>query len=179
MAAFSWDEIKSDWRIYDVFRHGPTTLFHDTSLLEDTIQYLESRDYFVPQIDCRTAKTESNFYNEILFALGILKSEYKNIKPIQFWDLVTEADFTDREGIVLAFKHFDAIHSLFPECAQDALNILAGYQYRWLWLGNRFKVLVQTDDPRLELKPLHEMKAAWNNQESSIKERTTARSMPK
>ena len=171
MAAFDFDELKGDWRAYDIFRFGPITLFHKDDLLDGTIQYLESQNYFVPQIDCREADNGSDFYNAILFALGVLKAEYKDIQPIQFWDLVTEASFDNKTGIALAFRHFDAAYSRFPEHSQNALSVLAGYQYRWLWFGRRFTVLVQTSNPNLELEPVRQVEAHWNDRERSVKER--------
>ena len=171
MAAFNWDEVKSDWRSYDLFRHTPVKLFLRDAILDESIQHLENHNYFVFQVDCRHSESESDLYNSILFALGVLQAEYKNISPIQFWDLVTETDFADKKGIVLVFRHFDNVHSRFPKATQHALSVLAGYQYRWLWFGNRFTTFVQTDNSSLELDTIIEVKASWNDRESLLKDR--------
>ena len=115
-----------------MFRLGPVKLFYKMPYFDDTILHLQNQRYLVPQIDCSTVETEPDFYNSILFALGVQETEYKNIKPIQFSDLVTYTDFTDKKGIVLAFRNFDAFYNQFPDGAHLALAILAEYQYRWL-----------------------------------------------
>ncbi len=172
MAAFTWDEAENDWTSYDLFRHGPVTLFYKTAVLDEALAHLENQNYKVARVDCQPQTTEADFYNAVLFALGILKSEYKNIKPIQFWDLVTDITFGDESGIVLVFQHFDAFYARFPECGRHALQVLAGYQYRWLWFGHRYTTFVQIDNPELELDSIRQQEAHWNRKEYLRQSRT-------
>ena len=177
MAVFKSPELfpptsQDEWRTYNLFRYGPIVLFFKRQVLQDSIQFLQNQDYVIHEFNCQDYTSEADFFNDILFRLKIIDEIYKGIKPVQFWDLLSAAEVPDESGLILAFTRFDVFHRAFPEVAQELLEIVAGYHYKWLWFGRRFAAFVQTDDPMIKLEPVGAHPACWNSKEWLIKDRT-------
>ncbi len=172
MAVFKKSTLRGEWQTYQLFRYGPVSLFYKPPVLQEAIHLLQEQNYIIHQFDCRDYDSEAALFNAILLRLNIIEKDYEGIKTVAFWDLLIEAKVPDESGLILVFTHFDVLHRNFPDCAQELLEIIAGYHYKWLWFGQRFKAFVQTDDPRIEFTPLGAHLPYWNDKEWLIKGRT-------
>jgi len=172
MAIFQESTLRDEWQTYQLFRYGPVSLFFKPHILDEAVQFLKKQSYIIHEFNCQDYSSEADVYNDILLRLGIIQTDYNEISSTPFWDLLTEAKVPDESGLILVFMHFDVLHRNLPKCAQDLLEIIAGYSYNWLWFGRRFKAFVQTDDPSIIIKPLGAHEAYWNPKEWLIKNRT-------
>lgn len=145
------EELDDDAHSIDFFRSSPVTIFHRADSLSHIVKYLEYQGYSVAQVDCTACQTESDFFNAILFALNMLSAEYKDIKPVQFWDLLGFKEFSDVKGAVLVLWHLDDVYVRMPESVMLSLKELARLQYRRLWWGDRFTTMVYVEDPLFQL----------------------------
>ncbi len=172
MAAFTYADVKEDFKTYNLFRHGAITLFHDLAVLEETIAYLRERQYIVHEFDCPTYQSEGAFHHDILLRLGILNEPFKPLRQLRsgaFWDLLSSADVPDESGLILVFKHFDVLEQRFPDGALHVLEDVAYYNYRKLWFGKRFKAFVQTENDELQNHLLGARRIMLNNEETRIR----------
>ncbi len=173
MAAFNKLTLRDDWQIWQLLRYGPVTLFHKLQILEETVQYLKQHGYTVHEFDCQDYKDEQTILNDFSSRLGVLQDYDLNPNVDGFNDYLSDVEVPNESGLVIVFKHFDTFHSKFPYCAHRILDIIAHNYHQNLLFGLRFIALVQTDDPLIQIKPVGEFKAWWNDKEWLVKSRTS------
>lgn len=161
---------KTDWRIERLFR--AVALFDQLSVLEEAIERLKKHDWIVHEFNCEQFTSQEEFLNSILHQLGILKSDfvYKDIKMIQFWDLLSSAKVSEDSGLVLAFKNLDAFRPEYPEFFQELLVSLASEHHYRLMRRLRFMACVHLSDCSIKFEPLYKIEARWNEQSSFSEE---------
>jgi hypothetical protein len=66
---------------------------------------------------------------------------------------------------VVVLERFDQLYSRTPEWAWTFLDIFASQSRRHLLFGERLLVLLQSDDPRLLVRPVGACPVGWNRRE--------------
>src|SRR5262249_47011638 len=69
-----------------------------------------------------------------------------------FNDFVFQLEFEDCTGVVLTLVRFDLIHRRSANWAHDILDILADNQRYHMLFGNRLLILLQSNNPELDVK---------------------------
>jgi hypothetical protein len=157
-------EIKDmDW-LLQLLLH-PINLFEKIAVFDEAVDRFKRHGYISHEFDCRKFHSQEDILNAILHALGGVTPDYiyKNIQPIQFWDLLHIPEFGQERGALLAFSHFDTFYRLDPECGQELLDILAGRHYSELKRGNRLIICAHCEDRTLKLQPVLTIEAKWTS----------------
>jgi hypothetical protein len=68
-------------------------------------------------------------------------------------------------GLLLVMHGFDEVTRKDGSFAQALLDVCADNSRRFLLTGQRFLVLIQSDDPRLAFDPVGRTAVTWNPQE--------------
>ena len=149
-----------DWRI---LQNGPIALYFNPKILDDDITWFENQQYVICSFDCSTWKTVDDFHRDVADILKFPEYYGKNLDA--FNDCLGDIHLLDNGGCILKFLHFDYFLTRFPEVAWNILDIVADNSRRFLFQGKRLIGLVQSDDPRIELKPVGATPVIWNPQE--------------
>ncbi len=173
MAVFDRATLRENWKIWQLLRYGPVTLFHNLQVLEETVRYLRQHDYVVHEFDCRSYQDEQAILTDVALRLGVLQDYDLNPNFAGFADYLGDVEVPAESGLVIVFQHFDSFHGKFAECAHSILDIIAHNYHQNLLFGLRFITLVQTDDPLFQIKPVGGFMAWWNDREGLIKSRTS------
>lgn len=163
MAAFKNDP--ADWQRLDwrLLQNSPVTLYFRREVLEGDLSWFRSEGYRVCSL--RTGSCAS--LDALLVALGGLLSfpDYFGRNLNAFHDCLGDVDVPDAGGLVLVLDEFAPFAASFRHKAQAVLDICAVQSRRFLMAGRRFLVLVQSDDPMLELEPVGSSPVLWNPRE--------------
>ncbi len=162
MAIFHGDEDinRLDWRL---LQNGAINLYYRLSILEEDIAWLVDHGYLVHEFDCTTWTSQSDFHDAISAKLNFPSYYGQNIAA--FNDCLSEIEIPDNGGSVLVFHRFDRFMTYEAEFANWVMDVIQhNSRVHSLW-GRRLLALVQSDDPRLELKPVGACSAHWNDRE--------------
>src|SRR5262249_33985803 len=88
-----------------------------------------------------------------------------------FNDWLTDVDVPTEGGLALVFRRFDLLRRNAKEFTSQLVSILADATYGNLLYGRRFLSLVQSDDPKEELKTFEGRPIPWNSREHFLKSR--------
>ncbi|HEX8464032.1 MAG TPA: hypothetical protein VF627_05375 [Abditibacterium sp.] len=161
---------KLDWRIERLFR--AVALFDQLHVLEEAIQRFKKHNWTVHEFDCRSYSSTEEFLNAILQAMGIVRPGhvYKNIKMIQFWDLLRYVEMPEENGLALAFNYLNEFRPEYPEFFQELLSSIAREHHYQLKRGLRFMACAHLTDRDIKFETLYIIKAEWNEQPSFSEE---------
>jgi RNAse (barnase) inhibitor barstar len=168
MSAFNPDEVNDQELDWVILRDGGIALYWRVEFLQEDLKWLESRGYQIHSFDAADWKTEEAMHESLQVALVFPEYYGRN------WNALNEClqddlVVTEAGGLGIVFTHFDSFAKLSRgpagtdyEGGQIALHTLArAIRYHSL-LGRRLVVLVQSDDPRIELSRLGAVHAVWN-----------------
>ena len=144
------------------------TMFWRTSLLDDTLGWLQSHAYHVVEFDAGSWSSDADMYDDVASALDFPDYFGRNLHALNdcMWDVASGAygwDASVNTGVVIVLRAFDAFTAVDRSTAQNMLDIFAG-QARSA-IGHRIICLVQSDDPRLTFEPVGAMRVRWNDAE--------------
>jgi RNAse (barnase) inhibitor barstar len=163
MASFTQDPEewqRLDWRLLE---GSAITLYFQNAVLEADAAWLAAHDYRVLTLRAGGCRSSADLLNELGTLLGFPEYYGRNLDA--FNDCLSDLDVPQRGGLALVLHQFDAFARLDPYCAQAVLDICAKSSRRFLLTGQRFVVLVQSDDPRIAFEPVGARVVAWNPQE--------------
>ncbi len=172
MTAFTEDEIRDTWPIFEFFQNGGVVLFKQYGILETAIAKLQSHGYKVCVTNCRACDDEKSVMKAIVDSLDIPR--YPNIGLDGFDDFMRQIDFDGCIGVVVVLRDFDQFRTSFPECAFLILDILADHHRSHMLTGDRLTTLVQSDDPHIEgsIGRVGGYEPRWNSKEWHTGDRT-------
>jgi RNAse (barnase) inhibitor barstar len=164
MAVFKDDEWRArrDW---DLLLSGACTLYYRPEILAQDVAWLREHSYEVHAFDCAAWDSEELFHTEISQALGFPRYYGGNLSALN--DCLAELDVRDEGGLALQFNRFDHLARTLPEFAWHVLDIIEDNSRHHLLFGHRMIALLQSDDPRLEFKPVGARPIVWNWQEQT------------
>ena len=164
MAAFTEDEIRDHWRIWDLFQNGGVVLFRQREILDAACKRLEDGGYQLHCVDC-PASNKPDLLKSIVDSLAMPR--YPSINLDVFNDFISQIEFSDLTGVVISLTNFHDFRSSFPDDAFNILDILADNHRYQMLQGNRLLTLVQSDDPDIEQKigKVGGYEPGWNSSE--------------
>ena len=171
LAAFTEDEIRNHWPIWDLFQNGGVVLFRQREILDAACKRLSDCGYQLHCVDCPTTSNKPDLLNSIVDSLAIPRYPSTNLDG--FNDFISQIEFGDLTGVVISLTGFHDFRSSFPDDAFHILDILADNHRYQMLKGNRLLTLVQSDDPQIEEKigKVGGYKPIWNSSEWLNKDR--------
>jgi len=169
MAAFentsdTW--AREDWGL---LQNGFVTMFWRRQLFAETNARLASDGYRVVQLDAASWHSSAIMLADFAAALsfpdyfgGNLDALVDCLRDVATFDYGSDAEST---GTVIALAGFDTYAARDASIACSVLEILADTARSALLIGHRFIVLVQSDNPELELPPVGATAVSWNRRE--------------
>ncbi len=167
----------ADWQRLDwqILRDGGIALYWRQEYLADDMRWLASQNYDMYEFDCERWRSEDEMYSDIGRVLRF--SEWwgpewgRNIDALD--DCLTDLPISDDRGAVLVLNRFNvyasgsgaaSMHSGRSE-AEVVLDVMAGACRFFLLNGKRFIVLVQTENPDIQIGSLGGRSPVWNRRE--------------
>lgn len=172
MANFKASTLQNERTVFQLLQNGPINLYYKTAILDDTIQYLEFQKYVVHEFDCRNYQAADAVLWDVGLRLGFPYGDIYKPGLDGFSDFLSDVRVPDESGLFLAFRHFHSYYREFSTYAHQVLDIFASNYLQNLLFGYRFSVLIQTDDPLIQIEPVGAFPANWNSKESLIKSRS-------
>jgi hypothetical protein len=173
-----------DWQRLDwqILRDGGIALYWREEYLVADVGWLAAQNYEIYDFECERWDSEDDMYSDIGRVLRF--SEWWGPKCGHNMDALAECltDLPIREdgGAVLVFHKFNAYASGSGSAlmhsgravAEVLLDVLAGTCRFCLLNGSRFIVLVQTENPNIQIGQLGGVSPKWNRREWLNKNRT-------
>lgn len=163
-------QTKTDGRGYppedfdqQLLRHGAVALFYREAVLAEAIQWLQTRHYLVPVLDCGAWQTTADFHRVVAQALAFPDYYGRNLDALR--DCLRDVDIPATSGMAIVLLHYDAFAGRVPDVAHALADILAGASWDFLVAGRKLLTLVQSDDPGIQLAALGCRHAIWNGRE--------------
>ncbi len=151
--------------IRELLRGGAITLYHRATLFDAAIAELTVAGARVHAIDASSAATVQAALTEVLrFDENFGYAPWTgNLDALV--DAFREVDYRAANGVVLAFRHFDAWVAESSSFATGVLDVLEMASRDALLDGHALLGLVQTDAPHLQIAPLGGRAPSWNRAE--------------
>jgi hypothetical protein len=147
-----------DWAI---LKFGPVALFHQPAVLDDAIAWLRRHGYSVAVVDCGADPSKQGVLDAITAALGFPPGTSLD----GFNDYCWQLEIADEGGLAVVLLHYNQVAAADREFAE------ACSAWDKLLFGRRLMCLVQSDDPRLDFRPVGGHTPYWNPREWLLKDR--------
>ncbi|HKO54045.1 MAG TPA: barstar family protein [Polyangiaceae bacterium] len=153
-----WERL--DWQL---LQNSPVTIYFDREILESDVSWFRADGYRVLSI--RAAEHSSP--EALLVALGKVLAfpDYFGRNLDAFNDCLSDVEVPDAGGLLLVLDEYAPFTAYFRREAQAVLDICADQARRFLLIGRRFVVLVQSGDPTLTFDPVGASPVMWNPRE--------------
>lgn len=148
---------------YRLLMNSPVALYWKKEIWRNDISWFKDHKYQIVQIDTGLWSSQDDFHSHIKDSLDF--PNYYGCNLDAFNDCLGDLQFTGVDGIVIAFENYDKWNSKAKEVSQVILDIIARCSYHHLLFGNRLVALVQSNDAKIEFKPVGQRPAMWNPQE--------------
>jgi len=157
---------RPDWFM---LRFGPVTKFYSRDVLERTRAWLRAEGYREIEVDSSSWRSADDLHASIASAFAFPDWYGRNFDALDdlMYDFVEGGYAADprADATAIVVLGFDAFARTTPEAAHVFLHILARHVPRALMHGHRLLVLVQSDDPRLEIAAVGGFEPRWNQAE--------------
>jgi RNAse (barnase) inhibitor barstar len=161
MAIFRDDDFdRLDWRL---LQNGAISLYYRVRTLREDVTWLANNGYVMHELDCSAWNSQSDFHDAVKVTLKF--PDYYGRNLAAFNDCLSDLDVPDEGGSVLIFRRFDRFVEFDAEFAGWVLDSIQDNSRRLSLWGRRLLALLQSDDPRLSLKPVGACRASWNPRE--------------
>jgi len=167
MAAFrDEDTERLDFRLLQA---SPVALYFKRSVLDADLKWLAGERYIVDRVDASSWKSRADAIASIAAQLKFPDYFGGNLSALT--DCLRDLEIPEAGGRCFVFERFDAAMRAVGESAWSILDVFACQSRELLLFGGRVIVAVQSDDPRLELKPVGALAPWWNPREWMNKDR--------
>jgi RNAse (barnase) inhibitor barstar len=159
MAVFKDNEWRErlDWNL---LLNGACTLYYRPEILAQDEAWLREHGYEVHVFDCASWTSEDAFHEQISRDLGFPDYYGRNLAALN--DCLAEMNVPDEGGLALRFNRFDLLAQTLPEFAWHVLDNIEEKSRMHLLFGHRLIALVQSDNPRIQFKPVGARPIVWN-----------------
>jgi RNAse (barnase) inhibitor barstar len=154
---------------YKLVRDGSVALFCKLVILEEAILWLRARQYLIHTMDATGWQDKADFHCAVAQALNFPDYYGQNLDALN--DCLRDLDVPQDGGTVLVLLHYNAFASNNDDYAKAVLDVFATACWYFLADGRKLLILVQSDDPFLQLGPLGCREATWNPREWFNKDR--------
>jgi hypothetical protein len=154
-------------RAFALARSGPVVLFHRPEVLGAEVDLLRRRGYACSVSHCATWRDLDDQHDALVSALGLPGHYGRNLDALAdcLSDVVVDAVAGGVPGTVLGLTGWDGWSRRETDAAQGLLDVLAAAAHDALLLGHVLLVLLQSDDPRLQVPPVGARTVGWNPSE--------------
>ena len=152
-----------------ILRDGSICKFFKSAVLNEEIEWFNENHFEVVEMDARNWNGK-NIHKNLKEALNFPDYYGENLDA--FDDCIDDKYNERYKGLVLAFRHYDNFIEEDKEFGEAILDILACKSREWLVFGRKLIVLLQSDNPDLELSKLGGISPSWNGAEWFDKDRT-------
>ena len=149
IAAFTEDEIREHFFIWQMFRDGAVAVVHDTPVFDKLTIDLNERGYLVHKIDCRF-EDPRDLEHELRRQLNLRADIGRDAFNSQMWDI----EFPDCKGMVIALTSFDEFYARFPKYSWDIIDILANHCRIRMLFGERLLIMLHSTDRNIKVEPV-------------------------
>lgn len=161
----SFDNIENCYQRldYELLRHGGLTLYYNEILLQNDLDWLQAEQYQIHQFSCDRWDSEDDFHKDVSRQLDFPGYYGENLDA--FRDCMAYVEIPDQGGMVLVFRKVNTLSAPMDDTMWRILDILACTMYDDLLFGRRLIVLLQSDDPEIEIAPVGARGVYWNCKE--------------
>lgn len=161
MAVFHGDDFnRLDWRL---LQNGAISLYCQLPILQEDVAWLVNHGYLLHEFDCTTWVSQSDFHDALSATLKFPDYYGRNIAA--FNDCLGDIEIPEEGGTVLVFHRFDRFAAYESEFAEWVLDDIQQNSRRLSLWGRRLLALLQSDDPRLQCRPVGACTPRWNHRE--------------
>lgn len=155
-----------DWRL---LQDSSLILYWRATILEEDVAELVRLGYQAVRLRAQDWLTEGDMHEAFAEAFGFPDYYGHNFDALNdcLGDVAAfrygaDVDFT---GTVLVIERFDSFFGRAPAEGRALLDVLASRSRGALLIGHRILVLLQSDDPHLDLPPAGPQPVLWNPRE--------------
>lgn len=154
-------------RAFALARSGPVVLFHRHEVLDAEADRLRERGYVVARGDCAAWRGLDEQHDALVTALGLPEHYGRNLDALAdcLSDVAVDAVADGVPGTVLVLTGWAVWWRREPDAARGLLDVLAHAAHEALLLGHVLLVLLQSDDPDLQVPPVGARTVGWNPSE--------------
>jgi RNAse (barnase) inhibitor barstar len=137
-----------DWKI---LQNGAVSLYLDPNILEADCTWFRDRNYREYRFDGTAWLTREDFYTAMDQQLTLPYSS-GNLDTLR--DLLMDLEVPHESGTIFVFWRFDLFTRRFTKDTYNILNVMEEISRGFLLTGQRFIVLVQSNDPKITFDPV-------------------------
>jgi len=137
-----------DWKI---LQNGAVSLYLTPTILEADCTWFRDHNYREYRFDGTTWFTREDFYAAMDQQLML---PYNSGKLDTLRDLLMDLAVPHESGTIFVFWRFDLFAQRFAKEAYNILDVMEQISRGFLLTGQRFLVLVQSNDPKLTFDPV-------------------------
>lgn len=166
----TWDPDAEPTVDFRLVQNTSVTLFWRSSLLDETVDWLQSHAYRVMDFEAGSWSSPADMYTDVAAALSF--PAYFGCNLDAFNDCMADVasgrygwDASADTGLVIVLRAFDAFTAADRRTAQIMLDIVAAQARFAILFGHRIICLVQSNDPSTVFEPVGAVPVIWNDAE--------------
>ena len=148
---------------FQLLQNGTMTLYWKNSVLQKDMKWLKERSYLIYEFDCSKWKRVSLLHADFYMKLSFPEYYGNNLNALN--DCLSDIEIPEEGGIVFVFYQFDQFNKFDERLAWHVLEIIENNARRFLLFGRRLIALIQSDDPKISIKPVGANGIGWNGAE--------------
>lgn len=137
-----------DWKI---LQNGAVSLYFDRAILEADCTWFRDQNYHEYRFDGTTWFTKEDFYAAMDQQLTL---PHNSGKLDALRDFLMDLAIPYESGTIFVFWRFDLFARRFAKEAYDILDVMEEISRGFLLTGQRFIILVQSNDIKLTFDPI-------------------------
>ena len=151
---------RSDWKL---LQNSPIALYYRAEILTEDLAWLRTQSYVVDEFDCCGWGSEAHFHTDLARRLAFPDYYGCNLNALK--DFMGDIDVPDSGGRAVVLRRFDTFAQRESAIAYHILDITALTAWRFLLIGRRLLILVQSDDTRIVFDVVGAHPVIWNPRE--------------
>lgn len=140
--------------------YGPVAKYYDKGLWETDLTWYEEQGYKTYFFDASKWYTIDDFYSDLHEKFEFASYFGRNWGAVD--DLISEVDRGKSGNVLVAIENYDAWYREDKPNAQIFLEVLADQTYSYLVHGRKLVTLIQSNDPKLNVKEVGSKRIGWN-----------------
>ena len=161
----SFENNEKTWQRFDysILQNSPIALYWNVDIWQRHINWFSQNGYKIILLDAARWTTEKEFHEDVQENLEF--PGYYGMNLNAFNDCLSDLEFPDHRGLVIAIKSYELFQRAHLHTAQTILDIFADSSWYHLLYGNRLVVLVQTNQADVTFAPVGARPVMWNPDE--------------
>ena len=145
-------------------REGGVTLYHADTVLSEDLEWFRLAGYAVVEFDGAKWRSTDVLFES--FAAELRFPSHFGFNLDAFSECLSEDSQVPKQGLVVVIRRIDsAVRYLGQAFVLDAIDVLCLASHEQLLYGRRLMFLLQSADPRIELRTVGARPVSWNSRE--------------